>query len=158
MPENYLMSKNNNIFWTWREIPLSTPDSSHIKTRSETPRRLLQIAIMLIVGAFLFFRWRHRLAGGLVWTLAAVILAGMVFCPKIPAWFDRISAWVGRAVGVFITWLLLLPMFYTVFTLGRLVLWLRGHDPMERRLLPQANTYWNDRAPITDPEHWSRQY
>lgn len=152
------MSKNHNTAWTWQEIPHNTPDPTKIQIKSETPRRLLQIAIMLIVGAFLFFRWRHRLAGGLVWTLAAVILISMLFCPKIPAWFDRAGAWLGRIAGTFITWLLLMPMFYTVFTLGRLVLWLRGRDPMERRLLPQANTYWNDRTPITDPEHWSRQY
>ncbi len=82
----------------------------------------------------------------------------MLGCPKILAGFDRAGAWLAWAAGNAMTWLLLAPMFYAVFGLGRLGLRLRGRDPLRRRWDSRAVTYWDDRAPISDPEHWSRQY
>ncbi len=153
------MSKSRNTAWAWREIPPVAPPSSNAAAATTvTRRRLAQIAVMLIAGAGLFFGLQHRLAGSLVWMLAGLMLAGILGCPKILAGFDRAGAWLGRTAGTATTWLLLAPIFYTVFGLGRLGLRLRGRDPLRRRWDPRAGTYWDDRAPITDPEHWSRQY
>ncbi len=152
------MSKKIMEAWTWREIPPVNPaPAAAIGKGKKTSWRLAQLAVMLAAGA-LFFRLEHSLAGCLVWALAGLLLAGMLGCPKILAGFDRAGAWLAWAAGNAMTWLLLAPMFYAVFGLGRLGWRLRGRDPLRRRWDPRAGTYWDDRAPITDKEHWSRQY
>ncbi|MFH1477073.1 MAG: hypothetical protein ABIH24_06250 [Verrucomicrobiota bacterium] len=124
----------------------------------QLPSRLVQLVVMLAAGAWLFFRLEHYFAAYAVWALAALFLAGLLGCGKIAHGFDRAGAWLGRTAATGITWLLLAPMYYVVFGLGRLGLRLRGCDPMRRSWDPAAVTYWDNRPENAGQEHWSRQY
>lgn len=119
---------------------------------------MIQALIMALVGVLLYFPLRHRLAAAVVWGLTALWLAGVSGMPKVRHGFERAGVWLGRTVGGMLTWVLLAPMYFTVFASGRLILKLRGHDPMRRRFDKTAASYWDDRAEITSGEHWTRQY
>lgn len=120
-------------------------------------RTPLQILIMVLAGALVFFVFGHRVVGGVIWFLACLLLFGFFFSPSIVKGFERFGAWLGRFVGTALTYILLVPMFYIVFSFGRLIITILGRDPMARKWLPEATSYWDDRpAPTTS--HFKRQY
>ena len=153
------MTKMAEPGWKWREIPETTAGgASPIPHNRGLAGRLIQLAVMLAVGAWLFFGLAHRIMAYAVWALAALFLAGLLGRGKIARGFERAGAWLARTAGTGMTWLLLAPMYYIVFGLGRLGLRLRGRDPMRRQWEPAAATYWDDRPENAGKEHWSRQY
>jgi hypothetical protein len=130
-------------------------------TPSHRPRGFrvpVQILIMTMAGALVFFFFEHRLIGAVIWLLALALLLGFLFSPAIVRGFERFGAWLGRFVGTALTYILLVPMFYIVFTFGRIMITILGRDPLDRKWRPQADSYWEDRAKIESTAHFSRQY
>lgn len=118
----------------------------------------VQILFMTLAGAVVFFFFGHRFIGAVIWLLALALLLGFLFSPAIVHGFDRFGAWLGRFVGTALTYILLVPMFYLVFSFGRIMITILGRDPMQRKWLPEADSYWEDRAKIESAAHFSRQY
>lgn len=141
--------------WHWEACP--EPEKVPDTDRS-IGAGIIQAVVMAAVGAALYFLMGHHLAGMLVWGLTLLWLTGLFWLPKVRHGFERVGAWLGRVVGGIITWILLVPMYLTVFGLGRLMLNLRGRDPMRRKIDSGAKTYWDARAEIEVKEHWLRQY
>ena len=52
----------------------------------------------------------------------------------------------------------LAPIVISILLLGGLVLRLIGRDPLERRILPQARTYWVDAPPARPSESYFKQF
>jgi hypothetical protein len=50
------------------------------------------------------------------------------------------------------------PVFYLLFVPGRLILMVRGIDPMCRKFPTAAPTYWVPRKPVTNLEEYKRQF
>ncbi len=113
---------------------------------------------MVTVAVLAITVWHHRVMGGCVLGLAAATLVVGFCAPKAYRAVQRglgvFAHWVGRAL----TWLLLVPFFYLVFTPARVLLFLRGKDPMSRTPDPEAASYWLERPPVPGPEHYTRQY
>ncbi len=108
-------------------------------------------------GVFLAFT-DHRIVPCFILTLAALLLAGLLFSDRILNGFDRTGAWLARAVGNGLTWLLLTPFFYIVFGLGRLTLIIARKDPLNRKLDTQAATYWIDHHGPETLSRYQRQF
>jgi len=113
-------------------------------------------ATALAAGAVFFFFHRYRMS--LVVTVAAFVvgIAGLI----VPCFFSLLDRWVAaltRAVGGLLTWALLLPFFWLVFVPARLMLLLKGKDPMTRRCPSPEATYWIPRA-ARKPDHFTRQF
>lgn len=109
---------------------------------------------MAVLGSFFFLFTDHLMLPCFLWTLTGLLLAGLLFSDRILKGFDRTGAWLARAVGSGLTWLLLTPFFYIVFGLGRLSLVLARKDPLNRKLDPQAISYWTDHPNTqTGPRH-----
>ncbi len=122
------------------------------------PRVLVQILIMTLAGTIVYFLFGHRIIAGIVWFLACLLLFGFLFSPTIVNGFERFGAWLGQFVGTVLTYILLVPMFYIVFTFGRLVILVLGRDPLQRKWQPEAGSYWEDRKAPFDATHFKRQY
>lgn len=65
---------------------------------------------------------------------------------------------MGMTAGVVLTWLLLAPLFYGVFSAGRLILLALGRDPLSRQFPTGRPTYWIVRKPADRPDTYTRQY
>jgi hypothetical protein len=70
--------------------------------------------------------------------------------------------WVSFSVilGYFVSRLLLTIIFVVVMVPTGLIMRVVGKDPMDRKLDPQATTYWKKRDPQTDSgiERYERQF
>ena len=118
---------------------------------------LLQALVPMAVGAF--FLYRHRpVAAVILFGIGALLLVSGLFIPVLFFRIERIGQAVGRVVGLVLTWIILLPMFYLVFVPGRLILMIRGIDPMCRKFPTDAPTYWVPRKPVGSVEEYKRQF
>lgn len=127
--------------------------------RSRHGRRVpLQILIMTLAGAVVYFFFGHKIIAAIVWFLACLLFFGFLFAPPIVKGFDRFGVWLGHFVGTVLTHILLVPMYYIVFVLGRIIITVLGCDPLHRKWLPEATSYWEDKAETDDATHFTRQY
>ncbi|MFN2350952.1 MAG: hypothetical protein ABR497_03300, partial [Kiritimatiellia bacterium] len=148
MPANCRMD-----VWEWRK-PAATAGNHGLSRR----RALIQACVMAAVAGLLYAWLQHRIAAGIVGLLALLMLAGSLGVPGLLRGFEKLGAGLGRTVGLGMTYLLLTPMYYLIFTPGRFLMALSKRDPMQRRFLPEAATYWQERAPIETLDYYNRQY
>jgi hypothetical protein len=113
---------------------------------------------MATVGTLFFLFTDHRFLPLFLWALTGLLLAGLLFSDRILHGFDRFGVWLARAVGCVLTWGLLTPFFFIVFGLGRLIITLTGKDPLQRKLDPQAASYWIDRAVVEAKSRYQKQF
>lgn len=118
----------------------------------------LQILIMALAGGIVYAVFGHTIVAVVIWALACLLFFGFLFSPRIVGGFDRFGAWLGHFVGTALTYILLVPMYYIVFTFGRIIITILGRDPLQRKWLPEASSYWDDRAPRVEATHFKRQY
>jgi lysophospholipase L1-like esterase len=133
--------------WEWNKVgaPLAPAASS------SRWRILAELAIPLAVAAFFFARGKVIAAGvvgGVGLTLFAVSRISASAAAKIQHAFAKLGFWVGEIL----TWILLLPVFFGIFTPVALWLRLRGQDPLESTPDRQRSSYWV-RADHERPKH-----
>lgn len=134
---------------------MNTSPSKHTKPAAGTI--LLQAVVPAAVGAFFLYKG-HKIPAGILAGLGLVILISGFLIPPVFSVIERFGRWLGHVVGTAVTWILLVPMFYLVFVPGRLILKMRGIDPMCRQFPTDAPTYWVSRKPVTNLEEYKRQY
>ncbi len=67
--------------------------------------------------------------------------------------------WLARILAFINTHLLLGLVFYTLFTFIGLAMRLCGRDPLDRKLAPDQDSYWQRREqPLLSREHYLRQF
>ncbi len=140
------------MMWRWQQVGGTPPPP-----KSHLPMTLLQTLIPCAVATYLMFWKQQVIIGGVLYGLGALMLIAGLFIPPLHAAITRFGLWLGRVIGVGMTWLLLVPFFYLFFTTARVFLTLRGKDPLTRRWNPQAASYWADRQPALDDKHFLRQ-
>lgn len=118
---------------------------------------LARVAIPAALGGYLLWRGRPIPAAALG-TIAAVLLLAGLFLPALYGKIDRLGRAFGRLVATALTWVLLVPMFFLVFAPGRLVLKLRGVDPLTRKCPSSEPTYWVPRKPVSGDADYKRQF
>lgn len=118
---------------------------------------LVQAAIPALVGGFFF--WKHRpLGGGILVAIGLVVLVSGFFIPSLFRRIDHFGQSVGKAVAACLTWAVLVPLYFLVFTPGSFLLKARGIDPMRREFPGREKTYWVPRKPVAGPEEYRRQF
>ncbi len=112
---------------------------------------------MGVIAGFFYWldkRWITYFIGALalIFVLLAV-LAPLVYGRK-EAFLQRFAVWVGQAL----THVLLIPFYLLCFVPARVILYLRGRDPLNRRFPAVAPSCWRPiaRPPISEP--YKRQY
>jgi len=130
------------------------------KTRNPKPEAgtvLLQACVPAVIGGLFWYKG-HLIPAAVLAGIALVVLVSGFLVPRVFAVIERFGRWLGHVVGTALTWILLVPMFYLVFVPGRLILKLRGIDPMCRQFPTDAPTYWVSRKPVNSVEDYKRQY
>ena len=144
----------HSAVWPWRNPPAGArPAGPVAPARSAV---LLQVLVMAAVGGILY-RW-HPAGSLAVWILAAVVLVSGFFVPNVFRALEHAGRRLGQWIGTALTWLLLAPFFYLCFVPARLLLRLRGKDPLQRRFPGREASYWTPRKPVADPAQYRRQF
>jgi hypothetical protein len=121
-------------------------------------RMILTAAAAAIGGAVAWWHWRAPWTAALALVTSAQLLIAIA-APRAYAPIYRVLDGLVRGVLQAITWLLLGFVFAFVFVPGRIILALRGRDPLARRPDPALVTYWQDsRRPGDAAKHFRAQF
>ncbi|MFH1276805.1 MAG: SxtJ family membrane protein [Candidatus Eisenbacteria bacterium] len=123
--------------------------------------RKFSIALIVVAGGIgSVWLWRDHRTTAFVFYLFALwgLLSALLFPPLV-----RPVHWVltkiARALGWFNTRLILIVIFYVLFTPIGLLLRLLGKDLLDRKIDPEAGTYWIDREKEEfDRKRYERQF
>ncbi len=113
---------------------------------------------MLAVAAWFAFRVKHPIPAAVLSALAFFVIAAAAGWPRA---FDAMERMIGRlahGVGTAVTWILLTPFFYLVFVPGRVIMRLRGKDPLSLKFPTREPTYWVPWKPSPTKDHYTKQY
>ncbi len=150
------MSSVQETVWNWRDS--AGPGKGKSEASSLRRQAVIQAVVMGVIG-FVLYQWiGHHLFARIVWGLAGIILVLGLVAPAAYRPIHRFGQWLGRAVGALLTWVLLIPLYYLVFSPGALLLRLQGRDPMHRRMRDRRYTCWIPRNRPATPETYNRQF
>ncbi len=141
--------------WTWKV--LGTPPKPP-KPMSRQLKATIQAPLMALVGWLMYHFFGHIIVPVIVWTLSAVVLIGGWFVPPMFIAMERFGAWLAKWVTLILNWGLLTPFFYLCFLPGRLILRLKGIDPMDRTFPDPRPSFWISRKPVADLNQYRKQH
>jgi len=123
-----------------------------IKTRAT-----VQFFITAAIAVLLFAVLKHTVPAIIVGTISVIVLISGLFFPSVFLKIEKFGKLLGTWVGTGITWLLLVPLFYIVFALGRLILVITKKDPLDRKFPSLAKTCWTEKKPRANPKESYRR-
>ena len=130
-----------------------------VPTRGDLRRfGLVLAALLALLGAYLWYRDAIG-AKQLVFAASLVFLGAGLALPVVlkPIYFPYM--WLARIVAFVNIHLLLGLVFYTLFTLIGLGMRLLGRDPLDRKIAPDEESYWQRRASSLFPrDHYRKRF
>jgi len=123
-----------------------------IKTRAT-----IQFLITAAIAVVLFALLKHTVPAVIVGTISVVVLISGLFFPSFFIRIEKLGKVLGTWMGIGVTWLLLVPLFYLVFFPGRLILLLMKKDPLDRKFPSPAKTCWSEKKARANPEESYRR-
>ena len=110
------------------------------------------------LGGIVFARGGSPLTAAAIWALAVVVPAVGWCLPGVMRIVYLAMAYAAFPIGIVISHLLLMAVYYLVLTPTGLLMRLFGYDPMQRDFDSQAETYWHPRPEHTKIERYFRQF
>ena len=130
-----------------------------VPTRGDLRRFGIALAALLaLIGGYLWYVEAVGVAQ-LVHAASLVLLGTGLVLPVAlkPIYFPYM--WLARIVAFVNIHLLLGLVFYTLFTLTGLGMRLLGRDPLDRKIAPDAESYWQRRASSLFPrDHYRKRF
>jgi|UniRef100_A0A7C4AQU2 hypothetical protein len=127
-------------------------------SRDLTILALLFLVFPGIVGLYLVY-WKGS-GAGYTWITVGVILSILRLIPPVFRLVYR--AWIGISIiiGYFISRAILTVIFFVVITPTGLIFRIIGKDPMERKIDPSKESYWQKREQEQDTsiERYEKQF
>ncbi|MDI6774619.1 MAG: hypothetical protein QME60_04385 [Verrucomicrobiota bacterium] len=160
MAPDFEQNAVSRVVWRWQAPPAKAGAET---ARARRIRAGVQFVVLLALALVLWLL--HRATGkprGIVAPVVAglavfVLLIGFLAPPLFDA-TDRMVRALGRLIGVALTWALLTPFFFLVFVPARILLALRGKDPMRRAFRSSEPTFWVSRTASRAPDRYRKQY
>lgn len=121
-------------------------------------RVLIRVVVTWGIGIALFIWTEARLLASIVFAIGGILLLTGLVAPRLFRALDHAFFTLGRWVATAVTWILLVPFYFLVFTPGRIVHMCTGKDPMNRQCPTQEPTYWTRHTWKTDPESYHRLF
>ncbi len=143
--------------WNWR-AEYAAETKTEVGGRALLRPALWQAAVMAVVGLLLFSVLEHRIPGLVVSGLAVVILLLGLFLPPAYARLHAFGQLLGRLVGHFLLYLLMVPFFFLFMTPVAVVLRLQKRDPLQRKLREARWTYWIPRRARARDDNIDKQF
>ena len=119
---------------------------------------LVMAAVLVLVSGYLWYIDAMDPAQVVFSVAAGFLIVGLVLPVVLtPMYFPWM--WLARILAFVNTHLLLGFVFYTLFTFIGLGMRLLGRDPLDRKILPDSDSYWQRReSPLLSREHYLRQF
>ena len=119
---------------------------------------LLMAAVLVLVSGYLWYEDAMDPAQVVFSVAAGFLIVGLVLPVVLtPMYFPWM--WLARILAFVNTHLLLGFVFYTLFTFIGLGMRLLGRDPLDRKILPDSDSYWQRReSPLLSRDHYLRQF
>ena len=119
---------------------------------------LVMAAVLALVSGYLWYKDAMDPAQVVFSVAAGFLIVGLVLPVVLtPIYFPWM--WLARMLAFVNTHLLLGFVFYTLFTFIGLGMRLLGRDPLDRKILPDSDSYWQRReSPLLSREHYLRQF
>jgi hypothetical protein len=117
----------------------------------------LWVGFFGLIGGYCHFFQGSSTAAVILWVVSAVGVVGWV----IPSFIRPLYVvWIALAmpIGWTISHLLLLAMYYLVFTPIGLIMRACGYDPLDRRFDRTAKSYWHDHDQNLAFEQYFKQF
>ena len=86
-----------------------------------------------------------------------VFLSGNFIPPAYRAFMFIVNK-LALFIFVGVSWMLLAPFFYIFFTLGRVILFITGKDPMKRKFPAEEKSCWVSVSQDRGLERYEKQY
>jgi hypothetical protein len=122
---------------------------------------LVQGGVALLVASWLGYKaetWLGWVGAGLAGGVGVFTLVAGLAAPRAFWALDRFMRRVGHAVGVGLSWLTLMPLFYLVFTPAHGLLKLKGRDPMRRQFPTPDTSCWTPHRRAVAKDSYTKQY
>jgi ABC-type uncharacterized transport system permease subunit len=128
-----------------------------------TPRELKAFGVLFAVffsllGALFWWQAGWQTAALVVWKSAAFILVAYVLVPAVRKPIYLVWSYALYPIGYLITLVLMGVVYYLVITPTGLLMRLFGRDPLSRKFLPGAASYWIRRKEDASLDRYFRQY
>ena len=111
-----------------------------------------------LVGALLGLKWEAWTASYVLWALGAVSFVLALVQPRLLLPLYVVLMVVAFPIGFVISNVILLALYFGLFTPYSMVLRLIGRDTMKRKFEPEAESYWIDRTDNKPVAQRFRQY
>jgi hypothetical protein len=111
-----------------------------------------------LVGVVLWWRFKLPDVARIIWLVAVVVTAAYYALPPL-----RRPLFVGWSalffpIGWTVSFLVLVGVWWLVVTPIGVIMRLTGHDALQRRFDPSADSYWRAHRPPDDPARYFRQF
>jgi len=111
-----------------------------------------------LVGALLGLKWEVWTASYVLWTLGAVSFVLALVQPRLLLPLYVVLMVVAFPIGFVISNVILLALYFGLFTPFSIIFHLIGRDTMKRKFEPEAESYWIDRTDNKPVSQRFRQY
>jgi carbamoyltransferase len=111
-----------------------------------------------LVGGLLVYRSGAWHAARIVWVTGAAIAAVGLAAPRLIR--PLMVGWMMAAypIGWTVSWIVLLATFYGILLPVALIMRVFRYDPLDRRIEPEAATYWVEHDQAAGPAAYFRQF
>lgn len=127
---------------------------------------LIFAIVLVIVGLVVWLKtsWLFGMGGAptlvskIFWGIAAVFPVVYYAIPPLRRYLFIGFIYAVFPIGLVVSNVILVAVYYLVVVPIGLIMRLFGHDPMQRKLLPEARSYWIERSRIEDAQRYFKQF
>ena len=131
--------------------------------RNPSRRQLRQFGILWLVflgvlGALSYFKSGNHQAAAVFWAVSVLVpIFGWIFPAFMRIVFLALS-YAAFPIGFVVSHVILALVFYLVLTPVGLLMRLLGHDPMDRHIDSETESYWTERTDNTEVKRYFHQF
>ena len=121
-------------------------------------RTIIQITVFTIIGFILLFWLKWTTIGFIVLGISAMILSGCLLIPGFSGRFEKFNQFLIEKVSLILSWLLLMPIYYLIFTPVRMIHFIKKQDPMHRQFPTEEKSCWTPVQEKETPDQYRKQF
>lgn len=148
-------SQSNQNAWTWKAVGDVPPAKGPMNIKVKAT---IQATATALIGWAVFHFLHHRIVPIIIWSISGLVLIGGWFIPVVFHGIEHFGQWLAKWVTRILNWVLLVPFYFLCFLPGRIILKIRGIDPMDREFPSGRETFWIPRKPVTDMKQYRKQH
>jgi hypothetical protein len=118
----------------------------------------MALTVSCAVGGWLYYTGGSLILIGLVWGLGALVGIGGLVSLRLARVVYLAAMKVTLPIGIAVSWVNLVVIYYGVLTLTALVLRVLGRDALAVKRDPRQQSYWRPRGDRSKPHRYFQQF